>query len=40
MQTECLSYGGTMVDGRVRVCDKWRHHTDSHAYDIREANPF
>ena len=29
----CYAYGGTMPDGRVRVCGKRRGHLDSHTYE-------
>jgi hypothetical protein len=33
----CMAYGGTMPDGRVRVCGKRRGHFDSHAYEFLDA---
>jgi hypothetical protein len=33
----CLSYGGTMTNGRVRVCEKRRGHFDSHAYEFLDV---
>lgn len=30
----CLSYGGTMPDGRVRLCSGDRWHRDSHTYEF------
>jgi hypothetical protein len=30
----CLAYGGTMPDGRVRLCGGDRWHGDSHAYEF------
>ena len=33
----CMAYGGTMPDGRVRVCDKRRGHFDSHTYEFTDT---
>lgn len=33
----CRAYGGVMADGSVRLCDKWRWHTDSHTYEISRS---
>lgn len=30
----CLAFGGRFGDGRARVCEKPRWHTDSHAYGL------
>lgn len=30
----CNSWGGSLHDGSVRLCDKPRHHDDSHTYEI------
>ncbi len=37
-QFPCRSYGGSLGDGRVRLCSKWRWHTDSHAFDPAPAD--
>lgn len=34
----CWKYGGTRADGKVRVCEKSRWHTDSHAFNWTEGN--
>ena len=33
----CRSYGGTLANGQVRLCDKERWHTDSHTYAVEDA---
>lgn len=33
----CRTYGGTMPDGRVRICDKRRGHIDSHTYEFEDV---
>lgn len=35
----CRAYGGTMLDGRVRMCDKTRWHWDSHTYAFEYPPP-
>jgi hypothetical protein len=36
----CWAWGGTMPDGRVRLCFKRRWHYDSHLYDLVDSlNP-
>lgn len=33
----CRTYGGTMTNGRVRICEKRRGHMDSHAYEFEDV---
>lgn len=34
---QCRAYGGLGEDRRVRLCCKWRWHTDSHAYEWEDG---
>jgi hypothetical protein len=35
---ECRAFGGEGSLRRIRICRKWRWHTDSHAYEWTDAS--
>lgn len=35
----CGAFGGWGVHS-IRICTKWRYHTDSHAYEWKTVNPW